>query len=454
MVAALSARHLNANTPHLRELARALGGVRTLQPSTPAVTCTSQADVLTGQPPRYHGAVANGWMNREDGEVRLWRQSNRLLRGPMVWERAREKFPTLSVANLFGWFNMYSTADFTATPRPHYAADGRKHADILTTPIDLRARLQAELGAFPLFHFWGPRADIRSTEWIAQATTRVMQWHDPALTLTYLPHLDYVLQREGPDGAHVAHELRELDRVVGALLRSCEARGARVILCGDYGVEAATLAVHPNRALRSAGLLATREEFSGEALDLNSCAAFAMCDHQIAHVYTRDARATDAARALLAQLPGVAQVLSRDQLAPLELDHARSGDLVLLPNAGAWFAYPWWLEDSCAPDFARTIDIHRKPGYDPCELFVNTNSAVASAKVAWFIMRKALGFRALLRLTPLDASLVKGTHGRADLPPALEPVLLAEGAFLPDHSRMPLRAVHDVILRNLSGAVL
>lgn len=451
IVAGLSQRHLQADMPAARAFTRASGGARPLRPPFPAVTCTAQADLLTGRPANHHGAVANGWMDREQGEPRLWRQSNRLLRGPMVWETARQRFPGLTVANLFGWFNMFSSAECTVTPRPQYAADGRKRPDILATPEGLRERLVAELGPFPLFHFWGPKADIRSTEWIAQAAVRVLRWHDPALTIAYLPHLDYVLQREGPDGPGVAGELRELDRVLGFLLKEAEDRGMRTVLCSEYGIEAATQPVHPNRVLREAGLLAVRREFGGEQLDLNSSPAFALCDHQVAHVYTRDPSATARARQALARLPGVEEVVDGADLGRLELDHARSGDLVLVPRPGAWFAYPWWRLDEEAPDFARTVDIHRKPGYDPCELLRDGGPAAVAAKTAWFLMRKALGFRALLKLTPLDASLVRGTHGRALVAPGLEPVLVSEGAFVPDASPLPLRSVHDVILRNLSG---
>lgn len=451
IAAGLSAGHIGPHTPVLREFARAMGGVRMLRPSVPAVTCTGQADLLTGQPPRHHGVVANGWMDREQGEVRLWRQSNRLVRGPLVWQRARERFPGMTVANLFGWFNMFSDADFTVTPRPQYAADGRKAPDILATPHGLRERLTAELGPFPLFHFWGPRADIRSTDWIVQATLRVMRWHDPALTLCYLPHLDYVLQREGPGGPTLRRELRELDRVLEVLMEACRQRGARLLICSEYGIERATRAVHPNRALREAGLLSTRLEFGGQNLDLNASAAFAMCDHQVAHVYVQRPESLGAVRERLAALPGVQRVLGHGELAEIELDHPRSGDLVLLPEPGAWFAYPWWTDAAEAPDYARAVDIHRKPGYDPCELLRDAGALGTAAKVAWFMLRKSLGMRALLQCTPLDAHLVKGTHGRVDLDPELEPVLLAEGDFLPDHARLPLRGVHDAILRHLTG---
>ena len=451
IVAGLSAGHVGADTPTLRDLARMLGGVHMLRPPFPAVTCTAQADMLTGRPPREHGIVANGWLDRELGEARMWRQSRELIAGPLVWETARERFPKLTVANLFGWFNMFSSADFTVTPRPQYAADGRKAPDILATPEGLRERLVAELGPFPLLHFWGPRADIRSTEWIVQATLRTMTWHDPALTLCYLPHLDYVLQREGPTGQGVRRELREIDRLLAALLSACRERGARLIVCSEYGIERARQVVHPNRALREAGLLAVREEFGGMNLDLNASTAFALCDHQVAHVHVRRAEATPRVRELLGALPGVQRVVHGAARTELELDHPRSGDLVLVPEPGAWFAYPWWTATSEAPDYARTVDIHRKPGYDPCELLLDAGPLATSAKVAWFMVRRKLGFRALLRCTPLDASLVGGTHGRVDLEPELEPVLLAEGAFLPMEGRLPTRAVHEVILRHLTG---
>ena len=451
IVAGLSAGHIGSDTPTLREMARALGGVHMLRPPFPAVTCTSQASMLTGLPPHAHGIVANGWFDRESGEARLWRQSRGLIQAPLVWETARTRFPALTVANLFGWFNMFSSADCTVTPRPQYAADGRKAPDILATPAGMRERLIAELGSFPLFHFWGPRADIRSTELIAQATMRVMAWQDPALTLCYLPHLDYVLQREGPRGPGVPRELREIDRVIQALSSACRERGARLILCSEYGIEAARTPVHPNRALREAGLLAVREEFGGQNVDLNASAAFALCDHQIAHVHVANPARLEHARECLRSLPGVARVLSGPERAELELDHPRSGELILVPDPGAWFAYPWWQRDADAPDYARTVDIHRKPGYDPCELLLDAGSLSTTAKVAWFMLRRKLGFRALLKCTPMDASLVRGTHGRADLPPEQEPVLLAEGAFLPEEGRLSMRALHEVILRHLLG---
>ena len=495
-VVGLSARHIGVNTPRLRELARSLGGVRPLRPDFPAVTCTSQSSMLTGLSPRDHGVVANGWFDREHGEARLWRQSNELVHGDKVWDKAKTRNSKCTTANLFWWFNMNSTCDFTVTPRPIYTHNGRKIPDISTQPDTLRDTLQKKLGAFPLFDFWGPRAGIRSSDWIARAAMHVMREHDPALTLIYIPHLDYVLQREGPNSPNLAAELREVDRIVGGLLDECAARNARPIVLSEYGIEAATQPVYLNRALREAGLLTVRDELGRDALEPMTSPAFAVCDHQIAHVYVRDTTSTpphDRGQAesispthasqvqhaqsispthasrvqhvesispahasrvqhvaqVLAALPGVESVLDRDAQTALAIDHARSGDLVVTAKPSAWFAYPWWLDDARAPDFARCVDIHKKPGYDPCELLVDPAITLPALRVAKFKIARALGFRASLQLTPLNASLVKGTHGRTQLAPGFEPVVLAENSLLPEKDFVSCQDMSNIILRHL-----
>jgi len=481
-VVGLSARHIGVNTPRLRELARSLGGVRPLRPDFPAVTCTSQSSMLTGLSPRDHGVVANGWFDREQGEARLWRQSNALVRGDKVWEKAKARNNKCTTANLFWWFNMNSTCDFTVTPRPIYTHNGRKIPDISTQPDTLRDTLQKKLGVFPLFDFWGPRAGIRSSDWIARAAIQVMREHDPALTLIYIPHLDYVLQREGPNSPKLAAELREVDRIVGGLLDECAARHARPIVLSEYGIEAATQPVYLNRALREAGLLTVRDELGRDALEPMTSPVFAVCDHQIAHVYVRDTTGmpphdrvqaeslspTHAAQVqhaefispahaarvqhvaqVLAALPGVESVLDRAAQAKLALNHDRAGDLVVIAKPGAWFAYPWWLDDARAPDFARCVDIHKKPGYDPCELLVDPTITLPALRVAKFKIARALGFRSTLQLTPLDASLIKGTHGRMQLAPGFEPVVLAENSLLPDTEFVSCQDISDIILRHL-----
>ncbi len=469
-VVGLSARHIGVNTPCLRELARSLGGARPLRPDFPAVTCTSQSSMLTGLSPREHGVIANGWFDREQGEARLWRQSNALVHGDKVWDKAKARNDKCTTANLFWWFNMNSTCDFTVTPRPIYTHNGRKIPDVSAQPAALRDTLQSNLGAFPLFDFWGPRAGIRSSDWIARAAMHVMREHDPALTLIYIPHLDYVLQREGPNSPNLPAQLREVDRIVGGLLNACAARNARPIVLSEYGIEAATRPVYLNRALREAGLLTVRDELGRDVLEPMTSPAFAMCDHQIAHVYVRDTSSSTTGAPnnleivsethashirrvaqVLAALPGVESVLDRTAQAALHIDHARSGDLVVTAKPGAWFAYPWWLDDTRAPDFARCVDIHKKPGYDPCELLIDPAIPLPALRVVKFKIARALGFRATLQLTPLDASLVKGTHGRTQLAPGFEPVLLAENALLPEKDFIACQDISDIILRHLFG---
>jgi len=236
------------------------GRVATIDPVVPAVTCSVQATYLTGLWPAEHGIVGNGWYFRDDCEVRFWRQSNKLVAGEKIWEAGRQRDAAFTCANMFWWYNMYSTADYSVTPRPMYPSDGRKLPDVYSAPANLRDDLQRELGQFPLFQFWGPATSIASSEWIANATRRVIERHDPTLTLVYLPHLDYGLQRHGPDPAQIGPDLRDIDRVVGELLDFCEARGITPVLLSEYGISAVSRPVHLNRRLRDAGLLAVREE--------------------------------------------------------------------------------------------------------------------------------------------------------------------------------------------------
>jgi predicted AlkP superfamily pyrophosphatase or phosphodiesterase len=435
-------------TPNLRAFLED-GESRALRPVAPAVTCPVQSSMLTGHLPREHGIVGNGWYDRALAEVHFWKQSNALVSGEKVWESARRRDPSVTTANLFWWFNMHSSADVSVTPRPIYKADGRKIPDCYSRPGDLRGRLQAELGRFPLFHFWGPASSIRSTEWIAEAAKRVQGWHDPTLTLVYLPHLDYALQQAGPDSARAREAACELDGVAGGLIEHFRSRGVRVMLASEYGIERASGAVHVNRVLREAGLLEVREELGHEMLDTGASRAFAVADHQVAHVYVKDAGEVPAIARLLAAQDGVAIVADRSGQAELGLDHARSGDLVLIAEAGRWFTYYYWLDDARAPDFARTVDIHRKPGYDPAELFIDPMIRMPWLRIARKLLAKSLGFRTLMDFIPLDASLVQGTHGRPDGP---SPVLITERGA-PGCERLGAVAscteVRDVILAHL-----
>jgi predicted AlkP superfamily pyrophosphatase or phosphodiesterase len=343
---------------------------------------------------------------------------------------ARQRGEKFTCAKMFWWFNQGSGCDFSVTPKPHYGSDGSKEFDILSEPPELATELLFEHGLFPFAGFWGPRAGLSSSAWIARATAHVIRKHQPTLTLCYLPHLDYELQRKGA-AADTARLVREVDGCAAEVIRAAEKIGAAVLVVSEYGIAPVSRAVTPNRALREAGLLRVRKGPYGEMLDVHESRAFAVCDHQAAHVYVRDAADMPAARGVLASLAGVAQVLDRDAQRALQIDHVNAGELVVLSQPDAWFAYPYWLGDANAPDFARSVDIHRKCGYDPCELFM----AGGMAGAAWTLLKKKLGLRYRFRTCPLDPSVVKGSHGLPPSDPANGPII-ASSESLPQSSSM------------------
>jgi predicted AlkP superfamily pyrophosphatase or phosphodiesterase len=447
IVVGLTPRHLGTLTPRLSALARA-GAMAPLRTVTPAVTCSVQASFMTGLTPREHGIVGNGWLFRDQMEVMLWRQSNRLVGGEKIWEAGKRRDPAFTCANMFWWYNMASSHDFGATPRPIYKADGRKLPDCYTVPDGLRDRLTERLGPFPLFQFWGPATTIASTRWIAEATKIVMAENNPTLTLVYLPHLDYDLQRFGPDENHpaVKKSLAEIDAVAGDLADSARASGRSVVVLSEYGITKVDRPVHINRALRNAGLVAVREEDGAELLDPTVSKAFAVADHQIAHVYLSDPQLLPDVREVLQGVPGIERIYDDTDKHELQLDHPRSGELVVMADARSWFTYYYWNDDRRAPDFARTVEIHRKPGYDPVELFLDP--AIASPKLAIgkrLLMRK-MGFRALMDVIPLDARLVGGSHGRATDDARDGPLIISDRADLLEGKNVAATDVKSILL--------
>jgi predicted AlkP superfamily pyrophosphatase or phosphodiesterase len=412
--------------PRLREMAAA-GFQAALGTVLPAVTCSVQATLLTGAPPREHGIVGNGWYFRDVGEVLLWRQHHALVGGEKVWQAARARYPGYTVANICWWYAMGADVDWTVTPRPVYYADGRKEPDCYTDPPELHDELTSQLGTFPLFNYWGPTAGLASSDWIARAARTVMARHDPDLTLVYLPHLDYDLQRYGPDSRHAAAAAADLDAVLGSLLHDAHKRDATVVALSEYGITAANVPVHVNRMLRAEGLLRVYTQDGMEYLDPWTSRAFAVADHQIAHVYVANPADLPFVRRLCTQLPGVAEVLDEEGKAAHGLDHPRSGELVLVAGERAWFTYYYWHDDARAPDFARLVEIHRKPGYDPSELFFDPAApAAARYRAAVALARKKLGMRYLMNVVGLNAgaAAVRGSHGRLPGDPADGPVLL------------------------------
>jgi predicted AlkP superfamily pyrophosphatase or phosphodiesterase len=384
-IVGLSPRHFERPEliPSLAHFAQR-GALHPMRPSFPAVTCSMQATLLSGQPPSEHGILANGYFDRDTFEVKFWEQADALVQAPRLWDILKTKRPELKTTVLFWQNSMYIDSDIVITPRPLHLDSGLVQW-CYSKPAGLYEELACEIGRFKLPSYWGPVAGLASSQWIARAAQYTWRQHKPNLLLVYLPHLDYSSQKFGPDSPQAQQALREIDAIAGDLLREF-CGSAAVIVCSEYSLTPVSGAIYPNRILREAGLLRVREIAGKEYLDFELSDAFAMVDHQIAHIFCKP------------QAVGMA----RDALAntcPFDwvtIHHPRAGELIAVAPPDKWFAYYWWTDWNKAPDFAFFVDIHRKPGYDPCEL--------------WFDWRRtARRFKPSTATNPL---LVKGSHGR------------------------------------------
>ena len=432
-VVGLTGSLIGPRTPRIQSFTRS-GKLSSIRPAFPAVTCTAQANYLTGRLPSSHGIVANGWYNRELAEVHFWKQSNHVVQGPKIWDELRAVDPAFTCAQLFWWYNMYSGADYSITPRPMYPADGRKFFDIYSWPYSIRPEIKTELGEFPFATFWGPAAGIASPQgnrdaassWIAASARWIENRFSPTLNLIYLPHLDYNLQRLGPGNPAISRDFEEIDAIVGGLITFFQGRGVQIVLLSEYGITDVQRPIHLNRIFREQGWLSLKEELGLEILDYGASRVFAVADHQVAHVYVNDPSLKNQVRSLLERVDGIEKVLGETEQKGAGLQHVRSGDLVAVAAGNAWFTYYYWMDDERAPDFARCVDIHRKPGYDPVELFLDPAIPAVKLKILWRLLQKKLGFRMLMDVIPLDAGLVKGSHGRLPDSSADYPVFISE----------------------------
>lgn len=409
-----------AHMPMLRQLVEH-GDRAPLSASTPAVTLPVHANMTTGLPPSGHGVVANGYYWRERHELEMWTAWNQHIQAPQIWDRLREHDPQLTSAV---WFSMSAKgcgADYVCVPAPRHNEDGSESLWCYTKPEGLYEELMADLGHFPLQNFWGPMASIASSAWIADSFIQAAQRYRPNFAFIYLPHLDYAAQKYGPGSAEALAALAELDETIGRLTQGVHKAYTDPplwLVASEYVITPVNQVVYPNRRLRTPGLLSVLADEQGrEQIDFADSLAWAMCDHQIAHVFVRNRDAQQVGRVVDAfrGVPGVAEVLAGEQRARYDVDHERAGDVVLIAEPDSWFAYYYWNDDAAAPGFARSVDIHRKPGYDPVEMFFDPQA-----------MKAGLG------PTPLDATLVKGSHGAPVLTEQQRGVLLssARGVFV------------------------
>jgi predicted AlkP superfamily pyrophosphatase or phosphodiesterase len=459
-VAGLTHSLIGAQTFRITEFCRR-GSLAQIAPAFPAVTCTAQSNYLTGKLPSEHGIVGNGWFNRELAEVHFWKQSNHLVQSPKIWDALRAIHKEATVANCFWWYNMYSSVDYSITPRPIYRADGGKIFDVYSWPYSIREEIKKDLGEFPFFGFWGPAAGIKTPQgsadgasrWIAESAKWIENKYSPTLNLIYLPHLDYNLQRHGPFAGTtinpaIVPDLHAIDSIVGDLIDFFGKCGVQIVLLSEYGITNADTPVHLNRIFRRQGWLALKDELGLEILDAGASQVFAVADHQVAHIYLNDPSLGKTVREVLEKIPGVEKVLGSAEKMATGMDHPRAGDLIAMAAENAWFTYYYWEDDARAPDFARTVDIHRKPGYDPAELFLDPKIPLPKLKIARRLLQKKLGFRMLMDLVPLDASLVKGSHGRRPTNEKDWPVIITEKTGWLGVKSIESTDVYQILLRH------
>ena len=394
-VVGLEVKHLDSGLlPNIAKISEN-GEVAKLEPTFPAVTSTVQASILSGRYPREHGIISNGLYDRSTYNVSFWEQSSSLVQAQRVWDAIKQK-NSKKTAVLFWQNTMYANSDIVVTPRPIHL-DDKVVMWCYSKPVGYYEKLKEKFGEFNLASYWGPFASPKSSEWIANAAEYTLESERPDFLFVYIPHADYSAQRFGKEAVQVRDDLKKADEIVGRFVQKVTDLGIRdetqFIIISEYAFNDVNAAVPLNRVLRDAGLLSIRTIQEKEYLDFEYSKAFAMVDHQVAHVYVKEGFQTEA-RKVLDATPGVDRILEEKDKQQLAIDHKRSGELIALSSKDMWFSYYWWHDQSAAPDFAKRVDIHRRPGYDPVELFID---------------QKTMSI-------PFDASLVKGSHGRpADL---------------------------------------
>ncbi|GAB6165470.1 alkaline phosphatase family protein [Thermostilla marina] len=406
------------------------GEIVNLAPSFPCVTCPVQANMTTGLLPRDHGVIGNGFYWRDKRRVEMWTSPNDCILKPQLWDLLSHHEAGITSAVWFPLHSVGCEADYVCTPKPIHNPDGSETMWCYTRPNELYEELREKLGDFPLHHFWGPMAGIQGTNWIVDSAVLAARFYRPRLFYIYLPHLDYAAQRSGPDSPEAQAAVAELDQALGRLaegLRESYDTDPAWLIAGEYAITPVQSVVYPNRVLREAGLLAVEERDDGEHLDLEKSRAFAVVDHQFSHIYVQDGDPQTQQKVveLFEGHEGIAEVLAGATLIRYELLHPRSGDVVLVSTPDSWQAYYWWLDDARAPAFARTVDIHRKPGYDPVELCFDPSS----------------------RSIPLDASLIGGSHGAPAYDPSQLTVAVSSTPGVFPHTTVRDTQIFDVVLQ-------
>lgn len=428
-IISLTAEHLNdvELTPNIQELLED-GQHARIKPVFPAVTGSIQATYITGTPPAEHGIICNGLPNLDTKEITMWNQTMVPIQGEKIWEKLKKEDPTAETAVLFWQFSKLSTADYVVTPAPIHL-DKKMILWCDSKPRDLYGKLREKYGEFDLKSFWGPLSSVKSSEWILHAAIDVLEDYKPRLSLVYLPNIDYNAQRFGPNSEAARKAIKEIDDLIGNFIGQLEERGlrdhTRLVILSEYNFKSVNRPILINQTLNKEGYVAIKHVENMDFLDLEMSRAFALADHQLAHVYIQDPHDIEAVKEILEKIPGIAEVWGEEEKRAHKIDHELSGQLVVIAEPDSWFVYYWWLNSEQAPEFAYTVDIHRKPGYDPVELFVNPKTFQI----------------------PLEPDRIKGSHG---LPPKDEGdyvslVVTGKDFELPE--TLEATEVHDLLLQ-------
>src|SRR5262245_3223405 len=205
-----------ASMPHLRELT-GKGDQAALTPSFPCVTCPVQANMTTGKLPDQHGVIANGFYWRDKQKVEMWTAWNDCILAPQIWDILGQHNDSLKTAIWFPLHSKGASADLICTPAPIHNPDGSESLWCYTRPTEMYGELRDALGHFPLQHFWGPLANIKSTAWIVDSAIIAAREQRPDFFYIYLPHLDYAAQKFGPNSEEAQKSVKELDDQIGKL---------------------------------------------------------------------------------------------------------------------------------------------------------------------------------------------------------------------------------------------
>lgn len=365
------------------------GSYSSFEPSFPAVTCSVQASIFSGTYPSEHGIIANGYYDEVFKKISFWEQPADLVKSSRIWDILKKKYPNFTTSLLFLQNSLYANSDVIISPKPIHL-DQKMIMWCYSKPENFYEKIAESIGKFDLKSYWGPFSSLQSSDWIIKSAKATIQDHSPDLVLIYLPHLDYASQKFGPDSTEFKKSVNELDGIIGDFFQFLNQEFPNtyeIMILSEYNFNSVNNSISPNLLLRQNGLLSTRRIEDKDYIDYEFSKAFAMVDHQIAHIYIKPGYEDEVSK--IFKNNNIGTILNKNSQKTLNINHPKSGSLILCSNDDSWFNYYWWDDKKYAPDFTFNVDIHRKPGYDPLELFVDLKSKTISH----------------------DTSLIKGSHG-------------------------------------------